>query len=118
MVKITTQVIDQMIGMPAMGMKVSLYNYHMDEKKLLIKDDILNANGTPDAWLCDDENVNIGKFAIEFEIGNYYMARGIPLPNPPFFDKIKFDFGIINLNELYNIVLNVSPYGYTINKGR
>ena len=58
-----------------------------------------------------------GRYAIVFEVAEYFRAQGVDLPVPPFLDVVTVDFGIAADGGHYHVPLLVSPYGYSTYRG-
>ncbi|CAM3824799.1 hydroxyisourate hydrolase [Paracidovorax anthurii] len=113
---LSTHVLDTMHGCPAAGMAVSLYATDGSQARLL-KALVLNADGRPDAPLFDHAGVRRGTYRLAFEVGAYFRARGVALPEPNFLDCVSLDFGIAHADQHYHVPLLVSPWSYSTYRG-
>ena len=114
---LSTHVLDTMHGTPAAGMGVALYATHGDAATL-VKRFTLNADGrNPDGPLIADASLRPGTYRLDFEVAAYFRARGVVLPEPPFLDVVKLDFGIAHADQHYHVPLLCSPWSYSTYRG-
>ena len=52
-----------------------------------------------------------------FRAGDYFRARNVALPDPPFVDEVVIDFGIADADAHYHVPLLVSPWSYATYRG-
>ena len=109
---LTTHVLDTMNGCPAAGMAVRLYRE--GAPLLALK---LNADGRADAPLLAGEDFQPGRYRLVFEVGDYFRALGVPLPEPAFLDEVPLDFGIADAGAHYHVPLLTSPWSYSTYRG-
>ena len=58
-----------------------------------------------------------GMYEAQFEVGRYYRAAGIALPNPAFLETVSYQFGISAPTEHYHLPFKVTPWGYSLFRG-
>jgi len=114
---LSTHVLDTMHGCPAAGMKVTLQR--MDgAQTATLKVVVLNQDGRSDGGpLLDADSMVVGHYRLLFEVGAYFQARGIALPEPAFIDAVPVDFGIADVQGHYHVPLLVSPWTYSTYRG-
>lgn len=112
MSRLTTHVLDTANGFPAAKMALRLYR---DGE--LIRSATTNADGRCDQPLLDGDALQKGKYRLEFDVADYYRARGAALPDPAFLGTVVIDFGIADIAAHYHVPLLVSPYGYSTYRG-
>ncbi|MCZ2104949.1 MAG: hydroxyisourate hydrolase [Comamonadaceae bacterium] len=113
---LSTHVLDTMHGCPAAGMGVALYATNGDEATLL-KRLVLNRDGRTDAPLFDNASLRTGTYRLTFDVGAYFKARGVALPEPNFLDRVSLDFGVAHADQHYHVPLLVSPWSYSTYRG-
>ena len=114
---LSTHVLDTYHGAPAAGMQVALYTTE-GEQATLVKRFTLNADGrNPDGPLYDNANLQRGTYRLVFEVGSYFRARGLSLPEPAFLDRVSLDFGVANTAQHYHVPLLCSPWSYSTYRG-
>ena len=114
---LSTHVLDTMHGMPAGGMKVSLFTTQAGQATL-VKSFTLNDDGrSPDGPLYDSSNLKAGTYRLVFDVAGYFRARGVALPEPAFLDQVGLDFGVADITAHYHVPLLVSPWSYSTYRG-
>ncbi len=112
MTGLTTHVLDTAHGRPAAGLGLRLIR----DGELLVEA-VTNADGRCDAPLLTGETVRAGAYRLEFEVGAYFRAAGVALPDPAFLETVVIDFGIADTAAHYHVPLLVSPFGYSTYRG-
>ena len=114
---LSTHVLDTMQGTPAAGMAVELY-MTAGGNATLVKKFRLNADGrNPDGPLFDNASLKRGTYRLVFDVADYFRARGVALPDPPFLDRVSLDFDIAHTEQHYHVPLLVSPWSYSTYRG-
>ncbi len=109
---LTTHVLDTMHGRPAAGVSLRL----LRDGAILVST-ATNADGRCDAPLMTGEAIAAGTYRLEFEVGAYYRALGVTLPEPAFLETVGIDFGIADVGAHYHVPLLVSPFAYSTYRG-
>jgi 5-hydroxyisourate hydrolase len=112
MTGLTTHVLDTTHGRPAAGVALRLIR----DGKVLVSART-NADGRCDAPLLTAETVAVGPYRLEFEIGAYFRAAGMDLPDPAFLETVGLEFCIADPSAHYHVPLLVSPFGYSTYRG-
>ena len=111
---LSTHVLDTMHGQPAAGMALELY-VTRGESATLAGRFTLDANGR--AALLDAAKLAQGTYRIVFGVAAYFRSRGVPLPDPPFLDRVALDFGVADPAAHYHVPLLASPWSYSTYRG-
>ena len=114
--KLTTHVLDTANGCPAAGIKIEfavLENGDWVDLKVLYT----NADGRTDKPLLAAAEMRSGEFRLVFHVADYFRARGVPLPDPPFLDSVPLRFGIADPLAHYHVPLLCSPWSYSTYRG-
>lgn len=114
--RLTTHVLDTASGRPGAGIRVTLYR-NLGERYALVVDAVTNEDGRCDAPLLEGEAFGQGRYRLVFAVGEYFAARGAPLPDPPFVDEVVLDFGVADPAAHYHVPLLVSPWSYSTYRG-
>ena len=114
---LSTHVLDTMHGCPAAGMTVTLQRLE-EGGFATLKILTLNHDGRSDAGpLLDAASMAVGRYRLLFEVGAYFRARGVVLPEPAFIDTVPVDFGIADAHGHYHVPLLVTPWTYSTYRG-
>ena len=114
---LSTHVLDTMHGCPAGGMQVTLQRIDGLQVETL-KQVVLNQDGRNEGGpLLGAGDMAAGRYRLLFEVGAYFRALGVALPEPAFIDTVPVDFGIADANASYHVPLLVSPWTYSTYRG-
>ena len=109
---LTTHVLDTTHGKPAAGVALRL-----KRGEAVLAAARTNADGRCDSPLLTGEAIAAGAYRLEFDVGAYYRAQGVTLPDPAFLDTVAIEFGIADVAAHYHVPLLVSPFGYSTYRG-
>jgi len=107
---LSTHVLDTMHGRPAQGMKVVLSGAGGEIAQAATDSDGRCPGLAPAA-------LPPGRYALRFSVADYFRARGVALPDPPFLDEVTVEFGIAAGGGHYHVPLLVSPFAYSTYRG-
>jgi 2-oxo-4-hydroxy-4-carboxy-5-ureidoimidazoline decarboxylase len=108
----STHVINSMIGAPAEGVAVEIFELWGD-RSYKVAVGATNAEGR--AMLMEGKPLPIGRYELRFAIGDFFRKMGVtPAAQKPFLDIVPMRFYIANSENSYHVPLVVSPYGYSI----
>ncbi|HEY3991657.1 MAG TPA: hydroxyisourate hydrolase [Ktedonobacteraceae bacterium] len=118
---LTTHVLDTMHGLPAVGLQIQLWRLtalgaEQELRELLITTRT-NNNGRTEEPLLQGEALLPGDYELMFSVGEYFAARQIALPDPPFLNSVPVRFGIADASAHYHVPLLVSPWAYSTYRG-
>ena len=113
---LTTHVLDTARGMPAAGLKITLYRLEGGTRAELASA-ATNADGRTDSPILPKESFEIGQYELVFEAGPYLRAAGLTGSEPLFLDEIPIRFGIDDDTAHYHVPLLLSPFGYSTYRG-
>jgi 5-hydroxyisourate hydrolase len=106
---LSTHVLDTAHGQPATGIALSL----LAQSGEVLFTGETNADGRcPGLPL-----LTPGRYRLTFAVADYFRARGVSLPDPPFLDVIAIDFGVADGEGHYHVPLLVSPFSYSTYRG-
>ncbi len=120
---LSTHVLDTAHGCPAAGMLVTLERWQANQASAtgswrLVKQVTLNADGrNPDGLLIATADMQLGRFQLVFEVGQYFRSRGVVLPQHAFLESVPVVFGIADVASHYHVPLLCSPYGFSTYRG-
>jgi 5-hydroxyisourate hydrolase len=116
MSKLTTHVLDTAAGRPAGAMRFALHRLQAGARGLLAEGRT-NADGRTDAPLLSGAEFCSGEYELDFFTAEYFAARGTPLAQPPFLDRVTLRFAIDAAAGHYHVPLLVSPWSYATYRG-
>ncbi|RZI43776.1 hydroxyisourate hydrolase [Herbaspirillum sp. HC18] len=114
--KLSTHVLDVTQGKPGAGVLVELYAVEATQRTLLCST-FTNQDGRCDAPLLQGDDLRAGQYELVFGAGDYFAARGVPMPEPRFLDRVIIAFGIADPAQNYHVPLVVSPWSYSTYRG-
>ncbi|MBS0568553.1 MAG: hydroxyisourate hydrolase [Proteobacteria bacterium] len=112
--RLTTHVLDTAHGNPAVGMRVELHAAQSGERLASV---VTNDDGRANAPLLEGAALRPGRYTLTFHVAEYFRARGVALPDPPFLDVVRIDFGIADADQHYHVPLLVSPWSHSTYRG-
>ena len=113
---LTTHVLDTANGLPAADMPFTLSRLYGEQRTLLLSG-TTNTDGRFDHPLLEGEALTPGLYELTFSCADYFRARGIELPEPPFLDQIILRFGVADATRHYHVPLLISPWSYSTYRG-
>ena len=114
--KLTTHILDTARGLPGAGIRIDLYACDPPSRHHLASF-VSNDDGRCDQPLLLGEQLRVGRYELDFHVGDYFAGLGLPLPEPRFLDLITLRFGISDANAHYHVPLLLSPFGYSTYRG-
>ena len=114
--RLSTHVLDTSRGIPAAGMTIELSRLDAAGVPVSLKRVLTNSDGRTDSPLLTEE-LTPGVYELVFSAGDYFRAQGVPVPDPPFLDRIAIRFGIADAEAACHVPLLVSPYSYSTYRG-
>lgn len=113
---LTTHVLDTARGLPAAGLRVTLWQVTESGRDMLAEA-VTNADGRTDAPIMPQEEFRTGTYELVFEAGAYLDAVGTPPEEPRFLDVVPIRFGISDADAHYHVPLLLSPFGFSTYRG-
>jgi len=114
--KLSTHVLDTAHGRPAGGVSVVLLIAQGNGWNQVVTA-VTNADGRTDAPLLSGEALRIGRYRLQFAMGDYFRRLGVALPDPAFVDVVTLDFGIADAHGNYHVPLLASPWSWSSYRG-
>lgn len=112
--RLTTHILDTSHGGPAANVEVRLFV--TGDTRELVASATTNDDGRTPGPLLEDKAFETGTYELEFDIGDYFRARGIALAEPAFLDTVVIRFAV-NGEEDYHVPLLASPWSYSTYRG-
>ena len=107
--EISAHVLNAMVGKPANGVIVELYDVGGDEARK-VGQAMTNVDGRAD--LMKGSPVPIGRYELRYAIGDYFRKSGTPVAEP-FFDVVPMRLYISKPEESYHVPLITTPFNYS-----
>ena len=77
---------------------------------------VTNDDGRTDAPLLNEDAFRAGSYELEFAVGEYFIAAGNQLADPPFLEEVVIRVSLAD-DSNYHVPLLVSPWGYSTYRG-
>ena len=106
--------LDTANGCPAAGVAIRLYSLAGDRR--LLASATTNADGRTDQPLLDGGAPETATYELEFDMGDYFEARGADLDRPFFLDTVVIRCSL-RKGEHYHVPLLASPWSYSTYRG-
>jgi 5-hydroxyisourate hydrolase len=113
---LTTHVLDTARGLPAAGLKVTLYRLTGTSREELAQY-VTNADGRTDTPILPQDKFATGQYELLFSAGDYLRGTGQAGANPLFLDEVPIRFGINDPDSHYHVPLLLSPFGFSTYRG-
>ena len=114
--RLTTHVLDTAHGRPAAGVVIRLSRNDGDRRDA-VGEFVTNADGRVDAPLLQGASFAVGRYELEFAVGDYFAGLGVAMAEPRFLDVVSLRFGISDADAHYHVPLLVSPYAFSSYRG-
>jgi 5-hydroxyisourate hydrolase len=113
---LTTHVLDTARGVPAKGIRISLYRVSGNSHRK-IAETVTNDDGRTDAPILPENQFKTGSYELIFHCGAYLRDTGQAGEEPMFLDDVPIRFGMADAEAHYHVPLLLSPYGYSTYRG-
>jgi 2-oxo-4-hydroxy-4-carboxy-5-ureidoimidazoline decarboxylase len=114
--RLSTHVLDTHLGRPAVGVAIDLYEFS-GTRSQRIASAVTNADGRTDQPLISGRPLPIGRYELQFAIGDHFRSRGIAGAEPPFLDVVPLRFSIAEPEGHYHVPLLCTPWSYSTYRG-
>lgn len=110
--KLSTHVLDNVIGKPAAGMRIELWNH--DDGHTMLKAVMTNADGRTDEPLLNGATMAVGSYELVFFVKDYFVTHH---RDSTFLDRVPVRFVITDPTASYHVPLLVTPFAYSTYRG-
>jgi 2-oxo-4-hydroxy-4-carboxy-5-ureidoimidazoline decarboxylase len=114
---LSTHVLDTHGGTPAAGMKFELVELSALGESRIVTRGVTNSDGRGDQPLIHGRPVPTGNYELSFGTAEYFAARGVPMSDPPFLDRIPLRFSVSDPEGRLHVPLLVTPWSYATYRG-
>lgn len=115
--RLSTHVLDTTSGKPAAGVAIELTELSDLGSPRVVARTVTNSDGRTDQPLIGGRPVPIGRYELSFAVGDYFAARGVQTPDPPFLDRIPLRFAVSDPEGHLHVPLLVTPWSYSTYRG-
>lgn len=112
--RLTTHILDTAHGGPAAAVAIRLYA--LRDARECVAETRSNDDGRTESPLLDAGTLVTGTYELEFDVGDYFRAKGAALDDPAFLDTVVIRFSVM-ASENYHVPLLVSPWSYSTYRG-
>jgi 5-hydroxyisourate hydrolase len=112
--RLTTHVLDTAHGRP--GAHVPVKVFALSGGRHLVATAVTNGDGRTDRPLLEGDTYRGGTYELEFKVGEYFKAAGVPAGDPPFLGDIVIRVSLAE-DQDYHVPLLVSPWSYSTYRG-
>ncbi len=112
--RLTTHILDTVHGGPAPNVDIRLFS--VGDSRELVASATTDDDGRTPHPLLEGDALESGTYELEFDIGEYFRARGTALADPPFLDTVVIRFAVRD-DENYHVPLLASPWSYSTYRG-
>jgi 2-oxo-4-hydroxy-4-carboxy-5-ureidoimidazoline decarboxylase len=115
--RLSTHVLDTYHGHPADGVAIEFFEIASSGDARLLSRTATNADGRTDRPLMTDQPIPVSQYELRFAIGDYFVRRGTPLPDPPFLGIVPIRFAVAEPEAYYHVPLLATPWSYSTYRG-
>jgi len=115
--QLTTHVLDVATGMPAGGVRIEVHEDRGLGEPVSLATAVTSDNGRVAAPLLSGAGLHAGRYTLTFHVAEYFRARGVALPEPPFIELAVIRIGIADPQQHYHVPLLITPWSYSVYRG-
>jgi 2-oxo-4-hydroxy-4-carboxy-5-ureidoimidazoline decarboxylase len=115
--RLSTHVLDTHAGQPAAGMEIELVELSAGGGRRGIARATTNRDGRTERPLIGGCPLPIGRYQLQFHVGDYFAARGTAQGDPRFLDIVPVEFALAEPEGNYHVPLLVTPWSYCTYRG-
>ena len=114
--RLSTHMLDTHAGRPAQGIAIELYEF-AGKQAHRIASAVTNADGRTDQPLISGRPLPIGRYELQFAVGDHFRSRGVAGAEPAFLDVVPLRFSIAEPEAHYHVPLLCTPWSYSTYRG-
>jgi 2-oxo-4-hydroxy-4-carboxy-5-ureidoimidazoline decarboxylase len=114
--RLSTHVLDTHAGRPAQGIAIELYEF-AGQQAHRIASTVTNADGRTDQPLISGRPLPIGRYELQFAVGDHFRGKGVAGGDPPFLDIVPLRFSVAEPEGHYHVPLLCTPWSYSTYRG-
>jgi len=113
---VSIHVVDVAHGVVAQGMRVDIVRFE-GEGWTDVASGKVRSNGVVDGIEGRESLFEIGVYELRLHVAEYYLSRGVKLPEPAFMDVQVFRFGLADMSQHYHLPVKLTPWGLSCFRG-
>lgn len=113
---ISIHVVDVASGSVAQGLALRLERLEGDVRELICSGRI-GVNGLLDELAGLTDRCRPGVYEVRLQVADFYRARGVQLPEPPFLDEVVYRFGTDDAAQHYHLPFKLTGWGLSCFRG-
>jgi 5-hydroxyisourate hydrolase len=113
--RLSTHVLDTVLGRPASGVEIELFAIEGKTRRRVARART-NADGRTDAPLLIGDTFHTGTYELIFHVGPYFRSTEAAA-EPSFLDLVPIRFSIAEPDGHYHVPLLVTPWSYSTYRG-
>ncbi|MDH4566384.1 hydroxyisourate hydrolase [Pseudomonas sp. BN414] len=113
---ISIHVVDVASGCVAEGLEVRLERLEGEDRELICAGRI-GSNGLLAELSGLAERCRPGLYEARLRVADFYRARGMQLPEPPFLDELIYRFGTSEASQHYHLPFKLTAWGVSCFRG-
>ncbi len=113
---LTTHILDTASGLPAAGVRITLFRLAEDGGREALAEMTTNEDGRTDSPILPAGAFQRGRYELIFHAGDYLRGK-FGAAAGDFLDQVPVRFGIEDAGAHYHVPLLLSPYGYSTYRG-
>lgn len=115
--RLAASVLDTVNGRPAAGVRIDLFRLDGAGTRTHLLGTTTTDIGRTEPALLEGGTWRVGRYELEFALGDYFRACGTPLADPPFLDVVVVRIHLSDENGDYRVPVIAAPWGYQIYRG-
>lgn len=113
---ISIHVVDVASGTVAQGLALCLERLEGEGRELICAGQI-GANGLLDELAGHADRCRPGVYEVCLQVADFFRARGMRLPEPPFLDELVYRFGTSDASQHYHLPFKLTAWGVSCFRG-
>jgi len=113
---ISIHAFDVASGIPATGLQVRLLRVDSGNTHMLAAGQC-DHTGVFNHPSMQSQEIIEGRYVVEFDVADFFRVQAASLPEPPFLDTVRFDFGVADRRQHYHLPFKFTAWGYSLFRG-
>ncbi|MBT9550427.1 MAG: hydroxyisourate hydrolase [Hydrogenophaga sp.] len=111
--------VDVASGRVAAGLRVAVQRLGPDglPQGPLVAEGAVGGNGLLQHPALMSEAITAGGYEVRFEVGNFYRAQGVAVPEPAFLEVVPYRFHIADTTQHFHLPFKFTAWGFSLFRG-